>query len=86
MGITNKMYDHYKPKCMGTTNEMYGHYKSKCMVITSEMYSHYKPSYIQFLTLGGSHDRLYKPLKFPFLVGHMTCLSKHLIPPAIFAF
>ena len=80
MGITNKMYDHYKPKCMGTTNEMYGHYKSKCMVIISEMYSHYKPSYIQFLTLGGLHDRLYKPSKFPFLVGHMTCLHKHKSP------
>ena len=35
MGITNKMYDHYKPnvwalqiKCMVTTNEMYGDYKT----------------------------------------------------------
>ena len=60
---------------------MYEHYKlnvwsiqMKCMVITSEMYSHYKPSYIQFLTLGGSHDHLYKPSKFPFLASHMTCL------------
>ena len=58
MGITNKMYDHYKPKCMGITNKMYGHYKSKCMVITVQMYSHYKSGYIQFLTLGGSHDLL----------------------------
>ena len=50
------------------------------------MYSHYKSNHMQFFTLGGSHDRLYKPSIFPFLVGHMTCLSKYLIPPAIFAF
>ena len=55
----------------------------KCMVITSQMYSHYKSSYIQFLTLGGSHDHLYKLSKFPFLVGHMTHLSKHLIPLSV---
>ena len=48
----------------------------KCMVITSQMYSHYKSSYIQFLTLGGSYDHLYKPSKFPFLASHMTCLYK----------
>ena len=48
----------------------------KCMVITGQMYSHYKSNYIQFLTLGGSHDCLYKPSKFPFLADHMTCLPK----------
>ena len=46
------------------------------MGITSKMYCHYKSSYIQFLTLGRSHDRLYKPSKFPFLASHMTCLPK----------
>ena len=93
MGITSKMYGTTNQniwvlqiKCMIITNRNVWALQMKCMVIISEMYSHYKPSYIQFLTLGGLHDRLYKPSKFPFLVGHMTCLSKHLIPPAIFAF
>ena len=86
MIITNRNVWALQIKCMVTTNRNVWSIQMKCMVIISEMYSHYKPSYIQFLTLGGSHDRLYKPSKFPFLVGHMTCLSKHLIPPAIFAF
>ena len=93
MGITSKMYCHCKPKCMALqikcmiiTNRNVWALQMKCMVIISEMYSHYKSSYIQFLTLGGLHDRLYKLSKFPFLVGHMTCLSKYLIPPANFAF
>ena len=85
-GITNQNVWVSQIKCMIITNRNVWALQIKCMVITSQMYSHYKPSYIQFLTLGGSHDRLYKPSKFPFLVGHMTCLSKHLIPPAIFAF
>ena len=58
MGITNKMYDHYKPKYMGITNQNVWSIQMKCMVITSQMYSYYKSSYIQFLTLGGSHDLL----------------------------
>ena len=73
-------------KCMVTTNQNVWSIQIKCMVITSQMYSHYTSGYIQFLTLGGLHDRLYKPSKFPFLVGHITCLSKHLIPPANFVF
>ena len=48
----------------------------ECMVIKSQMYSHYKSNYIQFLTLGGLYDRLYKPSKIPFLASHMTCLPK----------
>ena len=73
---------------------MYGHYKlnvwsiqMKCMVITSEMYSHYKPSYIQFLTLGGSHDHLYKPSKFPFLeISSQTISCGCLHKPSKFPF
>ena len=68
---------------MIVTNQNVWALQMKCMVITSQMYSHYKSSYIQFLTLGGSHDHLYKLSKFPFLVGHMTHLSKHLIPLSV---
>ena len=38
MGITNKMY--------GTTNKIYGHYKSKCMVNTNGMYGDYKSNVV----------------------------------------
>ena len=63
-------------KCMVTTNQNVWSIQIKCMVITSQMYSHYTSGYIQFLTLGGLHDRLYKPSKFPFLASHVTCLPK----------
>ena len=60
----------------GITNQNIWVLQIKCMIITNEMYGHYKSNYIQFLTLGRSHDRLYKPSKFPFLASHMTCLPK----------
>ena len=86
MIITNRNVWALQIKCIVTTNQNIWSIQMKCMLITSQMYSHYKSNHIQFLTLGGSHDCLYKPSKFPFLVSHMTCLSKHLIPPVIFAF
>ena len=76
MIITNQNVWALQIKCMVTTNQNVWSIQMKCMVITSQMYSHYKSSCIQFLTLGGSHDCLYKPSKYPFLVGHMTCLHK----------
>ena len=74
--ITNQNVWALQMKCMVTTNRNVWSIQMKCVVITSQMYSYYKSSYIQFLTLGGLHDRLYKPSKFPFLAGHMTCLPK----------
>ena len=61
-------------KCMVTTNQNVWSIQMKCMVIISQIYSHYKSSYIQFLTLGGSH----KPSKIPFLASYMTYLPKQL--------
>ena len=65
-GIANQNVWVLQIKCMIIINQNVWALQMKCMVITSEMYSYYKPSYIQFLTLGGSHDHLYKPSKFPF--------------------
>ena len=76
MFITNQNVWALQIKCMVTTNQNVWSIQMKCMLITSQMYSHYKSNHIQFLTLGGSYDRLYKPLKFPFLASHMTCLPK----------
>ena len=87
MIITNRNVWALQIKCIVTTNQNVWLIQMKCVVITSQMYSHYKSSYIQFLTLSGSHDCLYKPSKFLFLeISSQTISCGCLYEPSKFPF
>ena len=100
MAITSKMYCHYKQNVLSLQAKMYGTINQnvwvlqiKCMIITNQnvwalqikcmVTINQNVWWLQFKCIAITNLAIYNFLPW---VGHMTCLSKHLIPLQISLF